>query len=69
MTHLPVADPTKLEPLHTADEVAQFLRVHPSTICRWRQSGKLVGLHVGRKVLFRARDIADLVGQELREAI
>jgi excisionase family DNA binding protein len=41
----------------TRNETADFLRVHPSTISRYAQSGELKSFKLGSRRLFRYDDI------------
>jgi len=41
----------------TATEVAQRLNVDPSTLYRWRKSGRLTGSRVGREYVYREQDV------------
>lgn len=49
--------------LLTVNEVAQFLRVHPSTIRRWEKDGHLRSYRLGPKssIRFKALDVAKFV--------
>ena len=41
----------------TRDEVAEFLRIHPSTVTRYAKSGKLKSFKLGSRRLFKYDDI------------
>lgn len=43
--------------LLTVDEVAEFLRVKPSTVYEWAKQGKIPASKVGRLWRFRREDV------------
>ena len=48
----------------TCDEAAEYLRLHPRTVCRLLQQGKLPGVKVGRQWRILRADLdAHLRGQ------
>jgi len=49
------------EELLTAAEVARQFRVSPGTPSRWRKSGALPGIKVGRTIRFRRSDVEELL--------
>lgn len=47
-----------IEELLTSDEVAKLARVHPSTVLRWAQSGRIPAVVLGdRSYRFRVSDV------------
>ena len=42
---------------YTADEIAQYLRVHPYTVKRLARAGKIPGFKVGEQWRFDAQEI------------
>ncbi len=51
----------------STEELAQVFGVSRVTIRRWRQSGKLQAVQVGRELRFRVSDIERLLGESLRK--
>ena len=47
----------QLEQLMTSKEVAKVLRVTKKTLYRWRCSGRLEGVKVGRQYLYKPDDV------------
>ena len=45
------------EPLLTASEAAELLRIHPVTILRWARESRLPFHRLGRRVAFRASEL------------
>lgn len=41
----------------TTSEVARRLNVDPSTLYRWRKTGRLIGARVGKEYLYREQDV------------
>ena len=41
----------------TRDEVAEFLRIHPSTVTRYAKSGDLKSFKLGSRRLFKYSDV------------
>lgn len=53
---------TDLPELLTANEVAEIAKVHPSTVLRWANSGRLPVVHLGeRSRRFRLSDVEKLL--------
>jgi len=52
--------------LLTVNQVAEYLHVSKTTIYRWIKDGTLHSVGVGRKHLFKEKDIAALLGEEKR---
>ena len=48
---------SKKENIFTAEEVAEYLRIHPYTVRRLVRTGKLPGFKVGGQWRFRKDDI------------
>ena len=46
----------KMKEIMTCDEVAEFLRVHVSSVRRWSRSGKLMAFKVGGRGDWRYRE-------------
>ena len=44
---------------YTADEIAQYLRVHPYTVKRLARTGKIPGFKVGDQWRFDVQEIED----------
>ncbi len=60
-----------LEPLLTVQEVAEYLRLTPSALYTQRHRGEkpgVLGIRVGRKLLFRPSDIDQFLVERLQEA-
>ncbi len=55
------------KPLVTTAEMAGIFGVSCVTIRRWRQSGKLQAVQVGRELRFRLSDVERLVGEPVGE--
>jgi len=53
--------------LMSVEELAEVFGVSRVTIRRWRRSGKLQAVQVGRELRFRLSDVERLVGEPLRE--
>lgn len=52
--------------LLTRKEVADALRVHPDTVRRYEQAGKLAGVHLNaRNVRYRQIDVDALINQAI----
>lgn len=47
----------------TADEVASYLRVSKTTICRWCKDGKLRAFRIGRGWRVQRSDLEDHIRQ------
>lgn len=47
--------------LYTMTEAAEFLRVSPQTLRKWRWLGKVPQLRVGSKAVFRLEDLEALI--------
>ena len=45
------------EPLLTSVDAGRLLSLHPVTILRWAQEGKIPHVRLGRKVMFRASEL------------
>ncbi len=43
--------------LLTCDEAASYLRLHPRTVCRLLQQGKLPGVKIGRQWRIHRQDL------------
>jgi excisionase family DNA binding protein len=52
-TSLPDVCLTPFEPILSAVEVCQLLKLHPVTLLRWAREGRVPHLRLGRRVLFR----------------
>jgi len=48
---------TAFEPLLTATEAAQLLKIHPNTLLLWARTKSVPALRLGRRVAFRASDL------------
>ena len=48
--------------LLTVEELAEYVRCSTASIYRWIQEGKLASARVGRRHLFRAADVKELLG-------
>jgi len=48
--------------LLTVEELADYVRCSTSSIYRWIQDGRLASARVGRRHLFRATDVEQLLG-------
>ena len=46
----------KLERLYTPEEAAEVLRVKPRTVVVWLKTGKLGGIQIGERKLWRVRE-------------
>ena len=47
----------------TASEVAKMLNVDKSTLWRWRKSGRLKGVKVGKEITYKESDVLKLLGE------
>jgi excisionase family DNA binding protein len=45
--------------LFTVDEVAQWLRVHRTTVTRYAKSGELKSYKIGSRRLFKSNDVVE----------
>lgn len=45
----------------TVDEIAEYLRVSKTTVCRWCSSGKLSAFRVGRGWRVQRRDLEQFI--------
>lgn len=45
----------------TVKEVAKILKVHPITIYRWTERGKLKAVRIGRSIRIREKDLHNLI--------
>lgn len=52
-----MADGRRLEPLITAAEVGELLKLSPSTVLDWFEAGRLPGFKLGRAVRFRESEV------------
>ena len=52
---------TKMQPLLTPSEVAETLRVEPSTVYKWLKNGTLPSVRLGGTVRVPAHAIEDLL--------
>ena len=60
-----------LEPLLTVQETAEYLRLTPGALYMQRHRGDkpgVLGIRVGRKLLFRPSDIDQFLEERLQEA-
>lgn len=60
-----------LEPLLTIQEVAEYLRLTPNALYTQRHRGEkpgVLGIRVGRKLLFRPSDLDRFLEERLQEA-
>jgi excisionase family DNA binding protein len=57
-TEIGSADP---EPVWDCIQAAQFLRLHPKTVKRMAQAGKIPGCRLGRRWYFRPSDLDALL--------
>ena len=54
------------DPIFTLSEAAQYIRCSKVFIWQRRRAGDLVGLHAGRKVLFRKSELDRFLVKESR---
>ena len=52
-------------PFQDTDELAATFKVKPRTIRAWHRQGKLRGIRLGRRLLFRREDVDTLVNGQL----
>jgi excisionase family DNA binding protein len=52
-------------PIMTTAEVAQYLRIHPSTVYKLVREGKLPAFKVGSDYRFNKSEIDDRIGEHL----
>ena len=45
----------------TSSEVCRRLGIDPSTLWRWRKTGRLKGVRVGREYLYKEADISQMI--------
>ena len=43
--------------LMTAEETCKYLRIHPSTLFRWKKEGKILPQRMGKRIYFNEEDI------------
>ena len=48
----------------TGQEIAELCHVHPRTIRRWREDGRIPGTKQGRAYLYKREDVAKLLELE-----
>jgi len=58
---------SRINALMSVEELAEIFGVSRVTIRRWRRSGKLEAVQVGRELRFRLSDVERLIGEPLRE--
>lgn len=51
------------EELWDTKRVAEYLKVHPRTVERWRDAGKLTAAHLGRRWRYDPADVRRFVEQ------
>jgi excisionase family DNA binding protein len=56
-----MTDVTRLPEVLTVDEIAGYLRVSKTTVCRWCSSGKLLAFRVGRGWRVQRMDLEQFV--------
>ncbi len=47
----------------TTSQLVERWHVDPSTLWRWRKSGKLKGVKIGREITYKESDILKLLGE------
>ena len=60
---------TTLEPMMTVKELADYLRVHPTTIYRLLRAGELPAMRIGADWRFNRESIDAWIGKQARAAI
>lgn len=48
----------------TTTQVIRRLHIDPSTLWRWRKTGRLKGVKIGKQITYKATDIAKLLGDD-----
>lgn len=51
----------------TTSQLVERWHVDPSTLWRWRKSGKLKGVKIGREITYKESDIAKILGEDISE--
>jgi excisionase family DNA binding protein len=59
-------NPTRCEPLITADRAAELLKLHPKTVKRLAQAGTLPGMKIGRVWRFRESSLDAWMSAQLQ---
>ena len=52
------------EKLYTLKEAAQIINVHPVTLFKWKQAGKIKSRKIGRLVFISEDSIREFVGKD-----
>ena len=55
--------PGDLVPLYTVSQVAGYLGVHPPTIYRYLQEGRIRAVRIGQTYRFTAQDINEYIAE------
>ncbi len=55
--------PGELVPLYTVSQVAGYLGVHPHTIYRYLQEGRIRAVRIGQTYRFTAQDINEYIAE------